>query len=247
MKAPTLERYLQGKSLKGSNVATIPRWSVRALPLASLVLVFTACTPDAPTESTTGGGNANAAPATYPPPTATPTAPPSTLQPSPIPEPEAATPPPTPLTPPPPPPPREWSDIVQLDCTNAAADTPVVNVVAERDLTGDGAPEVFLVSECQASTSSWPQVLSIYDGAAGTSAPRRLQTLLDYGDGEDDRCLREIQILDLSEDTLMVGALAYLEEDGNCCPSMDVTTQYVWTGSEYALTSRDASEVGTGD
>lgn len=162
-------------------------------------------------------------------------------------------PPPPPEQPPPPdqPPPQQplptpnWNDVVRLDCSDAIGG-PLVEVAAEADITGDGVGEVFLVSECGASTSSWPQVLSVYD-ISGTTGPARLQTLLDYDDGVDGRGLRDIQVLDVTGESLMVGALAFLDEDGNCCPSQDVVVQYEWDGASYILTARDFSETGTGD
>ncbi len=163
-----------------------------------------------------------------------PVAPPPTAPPPPLPPPPADVDPPTP--------PREWSEVVQLDCSSAI-EGPLVRVVAETDITGDQVPETFLVSECEASTSSWPQVLSIYGGATGSTNPSRLQTLLDYEDGVDFRGLRDIHILELVDDALTVGAVAYADLDGNCCPSLAVVDYFVWAGSQYEHVSRDVTPI----
>jgi hypothetical protein len=65
----------------------------------------------------------------------------------------------------------EWPNVVSLDCSQAVSPTPLARVEATGDVSGDGVPDAVVISECPASTSSWPQVVSAYDGASAASAP----------------------------------------------------------------------------
>lgn len=125
----------------------------------------------------------------------------------------------------------DWSGIVRLDCT-AAAGGPMAAVAATGDVTGDGNPEVFVVSECEASTSSWPQVLSVYSGTAGPAGPERLATLLTYDDGADARGLRNITVA-TSGPYVTSYAKAYDELDGNAYASLWITDDFIWDGVSF--------------
>ena len=141
---------------------------------------------------------------------------------------------------------EEWARVVRLDCSNALGPAQV-SIAGYGDITRDGAPEAFLVSECEASTSSWPQVLSVYDGAAGAVNPRRIATLLDYDDGVDDRGLREIDLRQTPLDTLVADSVAYAPDDGSCCPSLTVTDRWSWDGTQYRRGPRETNQAGVGD
>ncbi|WP_141243002.1 hypothetical protein [Geodermatophilus obscurus] len=135
-----------------------------------------------------------------------------------------------------------WPQVVTLDCSEAAAG-PQVDIAATGDVTGDGYAEVFLVSQCGSSTSSWPQYLSVYDGLAGPGGPRRIATLLTDERGTDGRGLRQIQV-SLTGSAATVRSVGYSETDSNCCPSVVVEDAFTWESGEVRHVYRHADTVG---
>ncbi len=132
-----------------------------------------------------------------------------------------------------------WPRLVKLDCADAAGG-PIVEVAATADVTGDRHDEVFLVAECRASTSSWPQWLYVYDGLAGPAGPRRIATLLSDEDGTDSRGLREIKVR-TSGRTVSVTAEGYDESDPNALPSLKVRDTFTWNDSRFVRGERQLS------
>ncbi len=133
-----------------------------------------------------------------------------------------------------------------IDCPQAVGG-PIVKVVGRRDLTGDGVPDVLLRSECEASTSSWPQWLSVYDGAAGSAHPRRLQRLLTDRERPSAYGLRELEVAELTARNLMVTSLGYRKNDSFCCPSLAIIDTWSWDGQRYVRHRRDVAPLGVGD
>lgn len=136
----------------------------------------------------------------------------------------------------------DWSAVVRLDCTDAVGG-PVVQVAATGDVTSDGHDEVFLVSECEGSTSSWPQVLSVYTGLAGPGGPQRLATLLSYDDGTDARGLRDIAVK-TSDRIVDVSAVGYDETDPDSDPTWFVEDSFRWHGTGFSRGPRHVNPFG---
>ncbi|WP_051798189.1 hypothetical protein [Catenuloplanes japonicus] len=194
-----------------------------ALALAALAL--TACT--------TGGDDKGPLPSPAPSSAAT-TSPPAAA-------PTAATPTPAATTAPPAAAPApgetgagDWKSALAavLACPDGAGPVeqgPLVN----RDLTGDGVPDVLVAGACTGSTSSWPSVVHVYDGAPPAGQWRRLGVLLTQEDGEDERGLRVKKIL-IEDGTIVVTSRAYRKTDNNADGgSLTVTDRFTWTGTGF--------------
>lgn len=213
---------------------------IGALALAALAL--TACT--------TGGGN-DAGPSPSPAassatstPSVTTTAPPVT----------ATTPPATTTapagavsTPPPAPAPGETGAGDWTSALTAALSCPAAALPMEqgpqvfRDLTGDGVPDLLVAGACTGSTSSWPSVVHVYDGAPPAGQWRRLGVLLTQQDGEDERGLRVKTIL-IENGTIVVGSRAYRQTDNNADGgTLAVTDRFTWTGTGFRRGDRTIS------
>ena len=68
------------------------------------------------------------------------------------------------------------------DCAIGAAGPDwarVIDAVEKGDVNGDGRIDTLVVDECKASTSRWPSVVEVFDGASDPARPSRLGTLME--------------------------------------------------------------------
>ncbi len=102
---------------------------------------------------------------------------------------------------------------------------------------------MFVVAECEASTSSWPQVLYVYDGLTRRDgAPRRVATLLTEKDGVDDRGLREISVQVNGRDAI-TGGFGYEKSDPNAFQSWYVEDKFTWDGKDFRRGKRQLKPI----
>ncbi|MDP9797717.1 hypothetical protein J2S43_006229 [Catenuloplanes nepalensis] len=124
-----------------------------------------------------------------------------------------------------------------LECPAAALPVeqgPMFN----RDITGDGVPDVLVAAACTGSTSSWPSVVHAYDGAPPAGQWRRLGVLLTQGDGVDERGLRVKQIL-IDDGTVVVTSRAFQQKDDNASGgTLTVTDRFTWSGTGFTRGER---------
>ncbi|GAB7043843.1 MULTISPECIES: hypothetical protein [Catenuloplanes] len=124
-----------------------------------------------------------------------------------------------------------------LECPAAALPVeqgPLVN----RDLTGDGVPDVLVAAACTGSTSSWPSVVHAYDGAPPAGQWRRLGVLLSQADGVDERGLRVKKIL-IDDGTVVVTSRAFQQKDDNASGgTLTVTDRFTWSGAGFTRGER---------
>lgn len=135
---------------------------------------------------------------------------------------------------------------VELGCEVPRGPGLGVNIdeVEYADVTGTGKEDAFVAASCRSSTSSWPDVLLVFDGASDITHPQLTARLLGYHDGTDERGL---QIGDLSGiphsiiisgQTVTVISYGYVSSDPNCCPSQRVTDTFTWNGSGFTRGAR---------
>jgi hypothetical protein len=99
------------------------------------------------------------------------------------------------------------------------------------DLTNDGVQETILTQTCLSPTSSWPSVVQVFDNRDSVGRFHPIAKLLTEQDGLDKRGLR-VQGIRVSNRGLMVYSAAYRASDVNAQPSVYVTDEFAWNGTE---------------
>ncbi len=99
------------------------------------------------------------------------------------------------------------------------------------DLTNDGVPEAILTQSCSGPTSSWPSVVQVFSNRGPVGGPHLIAKLLTERDGLDGRGLR-VQGMRFSNRILIVYSAAYRAGDVNARPSVYVTDEFTWNGTE---------------
>ncbi len=89
------------------------------------------------------------------------------------------------------------------------------------------------MATCEASTSSWPEELYVYDGLAASGIPRLLGTLLTADDGIDGRGLRYVGVLSYQGQGLITEARGYGPEDPNAVLGWVVRDNFYWDGDRF--------------
>jgi hypothetical protein len=132
---------------------------------------------------------------------------------------------------------------VRLDCSQAGGPAQV-DEQAFGDVNDDGIDDAVVAAACTASTSSWPDRVEVFDGASPDPAhPRRLATLLDDGDGTDERGVR-VQGIRIRGTTVTVTSTGYLAADPNAAPSQRVVDTFTWDGDGFGPRRRAVTNLG---
>lgn len=101
------------------------------------------------------------------------------------------------------------------------------------DLTNDGVHETILTQSCSGPTSSWPSVVQVFDNRGPVGGSHPIGKLLTEQDGLDKRGLR-VQGVHVANGILMIYSAAYRAGDVNDRPSVYVTDEFTWNGTEIA-------------
>jgi hypothetical protein len=108
------------------------------------------------------------------------------------------------------------------------------------NVTGDGKPEAFIAASCipvRYATSSWANQVEVFDGSSDPLHPSRLDILLNYNDGTDDRGLR-VRFIIVAGRTVTVDSLAHRPEDGNAMFSWRVQDTFSWQAGRFVRGKR---------
>jgi hypothetical protein len=118
----------------------------------------------------------------------------------------------------------------QLDC----GDTGFVTVRQHRyDYTGDGIPDALVAVRCDVGAGSPPS--AVFAVVAGPTGPRVTGELL------SPRADEVVSDLSGSGSTAVVTAFAYSPDAARCCPDVQATHTYHWTGTTFDAGTRTAT------
>jgi hypothetical protein len=93
-------------------------------------------------------------------------------------------------------------------------------------------PDTLVVDECRASTSSWPQVVEVFDGASDPARPTRIGTLLD-GDPEYPR---DVRVSVEPGRRVVVTGRALSPDAPRCCPDLLVRRVFTYSDGQFTRT-----------
>jgi hypothetical protein len=136
-----------------------------------------------------------------------------------------------------------WQDHVR-DCATASGGSglgTIIDAVEKGDVNGDGRMDTLVVDECQASTSRWPSVVEVFDGASEPAHPTRLGTLTE-GDPDSIRDARA---------TVEPGGRVVVTGEGLsptaplCCPDLAVRKVFTFANGRFTLTETSATPLAS--
>ena len=108
----------------------------------------------------------------------------------------------------------------------------VIDDVVKGDVTADGRVDTLVVDRCNASTSSWPQVIEVFDGASNPARPRRLATLL-KGDPDYPR---DVRVTVEPGGRVVVAGRGLSPAAALCCPDIEIRRVFTWSDGSFSLT-----------
>lgn len=114
---------------------------------------------------------------------------------------------------------EEWVDTAG----SAQSWDEVQPVLSEADVTGDGVPETIAVVQCPASTSSWPQVFTVWDTTADEPRPLLVS---------DDLYFRDAALVPGQREVTISGPYVG-ESDANCCAGHWAQLTYRWAKDRF--------------
>jgi hypothetical protein len=132
--------------------------------------------------------------------------------------------------------PSDLSDALtgQVDC----ADTGFVMVRQHRyDFTGDGVPDALVAVRCDVGAGSPPS--AVFAVVAGPKGPQVAGELLGMDADE------VVSDLSGSGSTAVITAFAYSPDAARCCPDLQATHTYHWTGAAFDAGTRRATPLPT--
>jgi hypothetical protein len=132
-----------------------------------------------------------------------------------------------------------WADQVR-DCSAANGGSglgTVVDSVDKGDLTGDGRMDTLVVDECKASTSRWPSVVEVFDGASDPSRPTRLGTLM----AGDPDAIRDATVSVEPGGRVVVTGAGLSRTAPLCCPDLAVRKVFSYTNGTFTLAETTSS------
>ena len=107
----------------------------------------------------------------------------------------------------------------------------VIDDVVKGDVTGDERVDTLVVDRCESSTSPWPQVVEVFDGASDPAAPRRLGLLLD-GDPEYPR---DVNVTVQPGGRIAIVGRGLSASAPLCCPDLTLRRMYRYDGGQFSL------------
>ncbi len=112
----------------------------------------------------------------------------------------------------------------------------VIGSVIKGDVNGDGRVDTAVVNECGSSTSRWPQVVEVFDGASEPQNPQRLGVLLE---GDTDY-MRDLSVAVESGGRIVIDGLGLSSDAALCCPDVKLHKVFVWSEGTFTLAERRA-------
>ena len=107
----------------------------------------------------------------------------------------------------------------------------VIDTVAKGEITGDDRMDTLVVDRCESSTSPWPQMVEVFDGASDPAAPRRLGVLLDG----DSAYPRDVTVTVEPGGRVVIVGKGLSETAPLCCPDLTVRRVYAYHGGAFNL------------
>jgi hypothetical protein len=126
-----------------------------------------------------------------------------------------------------------WEDQVR-DCATANAGSglgTLIDSVVKGDVTGDGRMDTLIVDECKASTSRWPSVVEVFDGASNPAHPTRLDMLME----NDPDSIRSATVTVEPGGRIVVTGKGLSRAAALCCPDLAVRKVFTFTNGHFTL------------
>jgi hypothetical protein len=101
----------------------------------------------------------------------------------------------------------------------------VVKVLAA-DVTGDGLPDAIVRMECAHSASEWPDTVDVYSDNAGI--PTLIGSLLGQRDSS------YASTITAKNNTVTLGLTTWSTYAAGCCPDLNYTRTFTWTGHAFS-------------
>jgi hypothetical protein len=98
--------------------------------------------------------------------------------------------------------------------------------VVTADLTGDGLPEAVVRMECAHSASEWPDTVDVYSDSSGT--PTMIGSLLSQHDAS------YAPAITTQGATVTLGLTTWSKYAPGCCPDLNYTRTFTWTGHGFS-------------
>jgi hypothetical protein len=108
-----------------------------------------------------------------------------------------------------------------------------IDGVRYADVTGDGVPDAFVIVTCEASTSSWPEEVQVFDGSSDPRRPTRIGRLMRH----DPAHVREITLA-FKGHTIRVRGEGLSERAPLCCSDLSVEQAFTWTRGTFKAGDR---------
>jgi hypothetical protein len=123
-----------------------------------------------------------------------------------------------------------WSKVIRSeDCIYEADGFGTeIKDVRFADVTGDGIRDALVIVTCEASTSSWPEEVQVFDGSSPPTSPTRIGRLLH----RDPAHVRGIT-LGFRDQSVIVHGRGLSEQAPLCCPDLLVDQSFTWTGRAF--------------
>jgi Domain of unknown function (DUF4232) len=130
--------------------------------------------------------------------------------------------------------PADWSSHVDfnslahpdIDCGDAGEGGKIdVDKVVSSDVTGDRLPDAIVQMQCAHRTSAWPEIVDVYSDASGT--PTVIGSVL------TQREASLVTTISTHGDTVTIGLVTWGKHAANCCPDLQYTRTFTWTGHTF--------------
>ncbi len=135
----------------------------------------------------------------------------------------------------------QWPNFVR-DCSideGGSGLGTVIDDVVKGDVTADGRVDTLVVDRCNASTSSWPQQIEVFDGASDPAHPTRLAKLLKG----DPNYPRDVRVTVDSGGRVVVVGQGLSASAPLCCPDLEIRRVFTWSNGSFSLTESTTAPV----
>lgn len=134
-----------------------------------------------------------------------------------------------------------WEEQLR-DCSAASGGSglgTLINSMTKGDVTGDGRLDTLVVDECKASTSRWPSVVEVFDGASDPAHPTRLGMLM----AGDPDAPRDARVAVEAGGRVVVTGAGLSRTAPLCCPDLAVRKVFSYANGTFTLVETTSSPV----